>query len=76
MKEAFEREEILILWGGELLEDLEQNRELGRGKRGIVERDCNLLEAKQHLLERNCSGMTILHFGFTIFFTLSYYASY
>ena len=79
MKEAFEREEILILWGVELLEDLEQNRELGRGKRGIVERDCNLLEAKQHLLEENCLGMTLSHFKFTFFFfffTLSYYVSY
>ena len=52
----------------ELLEDLEQNRGLERRKRGTEESDCSLVEAKQHLLKRNCSGMTISHFRFTIFF--------
>ena len=70
---------ILILWGVELLEDLGQNKELERRKRGTEERDCSLLEAKQHLLEENCLGMTLSHFKFTFFFfffTLSYYVSY
>ena len=47
----------------------EEIRNIGEG--------LQLVGTQATLLEGNCSGMTILHFGFTIFFfTLSYYASY